>query len=285
MIDLHQHSVYSDGTDSLEELVENNRRRGIYCFALTDHDTTEGCKALVKSLKNKGEGDSGLFITGIEFSTDDDGNDVHILAYDFDPEDERVNEFVARGQALRRERIERLLAHLKKEHGITFNDERMKKIEESPNPNKPMIAGFLVEMGYAKTIGEAIRTYLEIRFPSLKLTSREVIEGLNDTDALTVYAHPLGENREYPFETVKKRLERFRGYGLKGLESWYSIYSARECAALHELALGSGLLVSCGSDYHGKNKTIPLGQVCCDAATIPYDEITLPNACKHVYHI
>lgn len=286
MIDLHQHSVFSDGTDTVEELLEKNRQRGIRFMALTDHDTTEGCERLLKGGRLSKEGEAEIaFLTGIEFSTEDDGDTVHILVYDYAPGEEAVGALVARGQLFRRKRSERLLNHLKENFQITFGEEQLKKIATSKNPNKPMLANFLIELGYAKTVGEAIETYLNVHYSDLKLSSREVIEGLNGADCLTVWAHPLGEKKEFSFERTEKRLNKFSEWGLLGLECWYSQYTAEECAALSGLARERGLLVTCGSDYHGKNKTVSLGQVCSDGAPVPYEEISLLSACKRLHRI
>lgn len=286
MIDLHQHSVYSDGTDAVEELSENNRKRGVKYFSLTDHDTIEGCKRLLKRERIPEEAESELFfLTGVEFSTEDDGDVVHILVYGYEPEDAKVGALVARGQALRRKRSELLLAHLQENFHITLKEEQLRKFSESKNPNKPMLANFLIELGYGQTVGEVIGTYLDVHFSNLKLTSREVIESLKGADCLTVWAHPLGEKKEFSFEITERRLNKFCQWGLRGLECWYSQYTARECAALAELARARGLLISCGSDYHGRNKTVPLGQICSDGVSVADDEISLLSACKRLYRM
>lgn len=284
MIDFHQHSVFSDGTDPVEELLELNRRRGITCFALTDHDTIAGCRRLLDAARPAERGTEISFVTGIEFSTEDEGNVVHILAYDFDLADEAVGALVARGLLLRRHRCERLLDHLRAHFGIIFDEPTLAGIAASPNPSKPMLANILIGMGYGKTVGEVIGKYLDVHFPDLKLTSREVITQLKEADCLTVWAHPLGEKREFPRESVEKRLEKFCALGLDGLECWYSQYPARECSALEELARARGLLVSCGSDYHGRNKIVPLGQVCCDGI-VPCRDISLLSRCKRLYRL
>ena len=285
MIDLHQHSVFSDGTDTVEELLENNRRQGIGCFSLTDHDTTEGCKRLLNcARREEGKGEIS-FLTGVEFSTEDDGDEVHILVYGYDPKDTAVNALVARGQALRRERSGLLLDHLRENFQITLKEEQLQKIAASKNPNKPMLANFLIELGYGKTVGEVIRTYLDVHFPALKLNSREVIEGLKGAECFTVWAHPLGESKEFSFGFTERRLNKFCGWGLRGLECWYSQYTPQECARLSGLARARGLLVSGGSDYHGRNKTVPLGRLCSDGTPVTDEEITLLSARKRLYRL
>ena len=64
--DLHMHSVYSDGTDTPRALLQRVRAAGLDIFALTDHDTAQGCAA-VRALLEPGD---AAFVEGIEFRTE-----------------------------------------------------------------------------------------------------------------------------------------------------------------------------------------------------------------------
>jgi predicted metal-dependent phosphoesterase TrpH len=70
MIDLHMHTTCSDGTDSVEKLVDNVIEAGITCFSITDHDTAKACRKILKSeeLKQKIHNAGVTFVPGIEFS-------------------------------------------------------------------------------------------------------------------------------------------------------------------------------------------------------------------------
>ena len=67
-IDLHMHSLVSDGTDSPAELLAKVRESGIEIFSLTDHDAIKGCMAIIGLLQ---VGDP-VFIPGAEFSCRDE---------------------------------------------------------------------------------------------------------------------------------------------------------------------------------------------------------------------
>ena len=92
-IDLHVHSTRSDGTLTPSELVYHAKELGISAFALTDHDTTEGLDEAVHTGLREGID----VVPGIEFSTEYQGKDIHILGYCFDYAAEgltkRVREF------------------------------------------------------------------------------------------------------------------------------------------------------------------------------------------------
>ena len=88
--DLHMHSVYSDGTDTPELLLRNVRAAGLDIFALTDHDTAEGCDAVRALLQP----DDPVFIGGVEFSCKDARGKYHMLGYCYDVKKPAIRETV-----------------------------------------------------------------------------------------------------------------------------------------------------------------------------------------------
>ena len=81
------HSKVSDGTDTPEELVQNVARAGLDLFALSDHDAIHGCLRVIEARR---EGDPH-FLTGVEFSCEDEGGTYHILGYGYDLESGSIN--------------------------------------------------------------------------------------------------------------------------------------------------------------------------------------------------
>ena len=82
MIDLHTHTIYSDGTWNLKKLLEEAEKAQIEVLSITDHDTVKAYKELEKMDYNKIY--HGEIISGAEFNTVFDGVAFHLLAYDFD---------------------------------------------------------------------------------------------------------------------------------------------------------------------------------------------------------
>ena len=72
-IDLHCHSFFSgDGVSSPEELIATARRKGLHGFALTDHNTSDGCRYLLDKGLVREDGqpvDDFLIIPGVEVTT------------------------------------------------------------------------------------------------------------------------------------------------------------------------------------------------------------------------
>ena len=92
-IDLHMHSVVSDGTDQPEQLLQRAKEAGLDLFALTDHDAIKGCEMI---LAHRTE-DDPLFLCGAEFSCRDEEGKYHILGYAYDPEAEAMKELIELG--------------------------------------------------------------------------------------------------------------------------------------------------------------------------------------------
>lgn len=89
-IDLHIHSYYSDGTMAPEEIMEEAIKKNLKMIAIADHNVLEGSKELLSISRNK---DIECF-PAVEIDTIDNGVNYHILAYNFDIENQEFNQFV-----------------------------------------------------------------------------------------------------------------------------------------------------------------------------------------------
>ena len=83
-VDLHLHTIASDGRLTPTDLVLMAARQGLKTIALTDHDTTDGLPEAYVAAR----GVPGLrIIPGIELSADVPGDEVHVLGYCINPDD------------------------------------------------------------------------------------------------------------------------------------------------------------------------------------------------------
>ncbi|MBO4216802.1 MAG: PHP domain-containing protein [Clostridia bacterium] len=258
IIDLHMHTTFSDGSDTPEELIGKVRAAGITLFSVTDHDSAEAGRVIPGLL---GEGDPS-FITGVEFSCRDEEGKYHILGYGFDPESGSVSDVVKLGHDLRMKKLQARLDFLKDEFGFSFPEEEAARLYSMSNPGKPHIGNLMVKLGYAGTKEEAIRNYIDKkRFTSEYVRPEEAIEGILGGGGIPVLAHPFyGDGDELILGgDMEKRLRRLVGFGLRGIEAFYSGFSERLRRDAVQLADKYGLLVTAGSDYHGKNKLVKFG--------------------------
>ncbi len=263
MIDLHIHSVLSDGTDDVQTLVEKINKKGIKIFSITDHDNFEACKVINKNYINYLKDNKIKIINGVEFSSDFNGESMHVLAYNFDVNNKIMQDLVEESKNKRHLRILKRLELLKKENGIIFTEEELNKLNSINDVGKPHIAKLLIEKGYAKTISEAITKFLYHKLPNEKLGADYIIENINKAGGIAVLAHPLGGEGEHEISKIKfeNNVKKLIKYGLKGLECYYSKYDILERKIILNCGEKYNLLFSGGSDYHGENKTTILGNL------------------------
>ncbi len=264
-IDLHMHTTVSDGTDTPEKIAALVQKAGIGFFAITDHDAVKGGKMIRDFLTE----DSPRFLTGVEFSCRDEEGKYHILGYGFDPDAEAIQQVVETGHAYRMQKFQARLDFLKKEFGFVFSDEDLADLFEKDNPGKPHIGNLMVKYGYAKTKEEAIRQYINrVHFSNEFIRPEEAVKGILESGGIPVLAHPAyGSGDEIVVgEEMDRRLSRLIGYGLQGVEAFYSGFTKRIRDEMLSFARKYDLYITAGSDYHGANKLVRLGDTRLDEA-------------------
>ena len=257
-IDLHMHSSCSDGSDDPLLLLKKVEEAHIHTFALTDHDTIKG-NALIRSHVPS----SMTFINGIEFSTITPIRQAHILGYGFDETNQQLIEAIQKGEALRKHKLEVRLDYLKQQ-GVILKVEDIAYLRNLDVAAKPHIARVLMKNGYGTTITEAINTYLTgCPQENDRLDAKTAIQAIKAAKGTVIWAHPLGgENvKRMSEERFYKQLDFLLEDGIEGLEVYYSRYNQEEVHFLEGVAKKYHLLISGGSDYHGKNKNIHLGEL------------------------
>lgn len=271
-IDLHMHSTASDGTDSPTHLAEKAKAAGIRVFALTDHDTVNGVEQLAKQLP-KGM----TFIPGIEFSCRMVSGKCHILGYSCNTAHPAFQNALAQGAALRKAKLEKRLDFLR-DKGMCFPEEELDRLRQIPGVGKPHLGNLMVRYGYAPDKQTAITQFIN-RCPtgSSRILADTAVKAILSSGGVPVWAHPLGGEgeKEIGTEQFAIMLDELTGYGLMGMECWYSKYPISLCEKLAETADKHRLLISGGSDYHGTNKAIPPGILNADGQEVPAEQITI----------
>ena len=257
-IDLHMHTTVSDGTDTPQEILEHVREAGLDFFAVTDHDALKGSKIINGLLK---EGDPA-FITGVEFSCRDEEGKYHILGYAYDPDAKPINQVISFGHNLRMKKVTARLEFLKDHFGFSFPEEEINNLLAMDNPGKPHIGNMMVKYGYAKSMKEAIKECIDkFHFISEFIRPEQAIEAILASGGIPVLAHPFYGSGDQLIirEAMEYRLEKLKAFGLQGVEAYYSGFTDKLRRQMIEYAGHYDLMITAGSDYHGKNKLIPLG--------------------------
>ena len=265
-IDLHMHTAVSDGTDRPEEIITRVKEIGIELFSVTDHDAVKGCEIVRRHLRR---GDPA-FISGAEFSCKDGEGQYHILGYGYDPTAAPILELVELGHSFRVSKLQKRLDFLKNEFGFTFSEEDLAALRALDNPGKPHIGNLMVRYGYAATKEEGIERYLnQFHAGNEYVRPETAITAILGAGGIPVLAHPTygrGDDLILGAE-MDNRLQRLMEFGLRGVEAFYSGFTKKMEAEILAFAERYSLYVTAGSDYHGKNKMVQLGdtnlpQVC-----------------------
>ena len=257
-IDLHMHSTCSDGTDTPEQLLRRVRDAGFTLFALTDHDTFKGCLTLRSLLR---EGDPRM-LCGAEFSCKDEQGKYHILGYRFDPDHPAIMDVAETGHRMRMRKEQARLDRLAAELHVVFPEEEVRALLALDNPGKPHIANLMVKYGYAQTKDQAIAEQInKLHVPSEYIRPEQAIQGILKAGGIPVLAHPVfGSGEELILGgKLDGRVRRLMDFGLRGIEGFYSGFTPRMQQEVLDLADKYDLLVTAGSDYHGTNKLVALG--------------------------
>lgn len=257
ILDLHMHTTVSDGTDTPAELLLHVREAGIDVFSVTDHDAIAGCEQMRTLLRP----DDPRFICGVEFSCKDALGKYHILGYGYDPNAAPIRAIVAQGHAYRMKKLTERLQWLQTEFGITFPDADVEALYAQPNPGKPHLANLMVRFGYAASRERAFADCLNrMQIDEHHVRPEEAIAGILGAGGIPVLAHPcFGDGDQHVFgDELYERVRRLKGFGLLGLEAYYSGFSEAQRNEVSALADALDLYISAGSDYHGKNKPVRL---------------------------
>ncbi len=262
IVDLHVHSNKSDGSFTPAGLVDYAVEKGLKAFALTDHDTTEGLDEALDAAK----GTTVEVIPGIEFSTEYEGKDIHIVGLYID---HKCSAFRERIQAFVDSRIERNRKMCANLQGAGIDISYEKLLAAFPGTYEDLLAEFpdavitrahyakyLMDQGAVKNMPEAFDKYVgdHTRYfvPREKVTPMQAVQLILKAGGIPVLAHPT------LYHMSDKRLGlllyRLKGAGLAAMECIYSTYSPSEERQMKKLAAQYGLLPSGGSDFHGDTK-------------------------------
>jgi 3',5'-nucleoside bisphosphate phosphatase len=259
-IDLHTHSAASDGTDSPAGLMRTAAAAGLDVVAITDHDTTAGWDEALAARP-----DALTVVPGVEFSCvhhPPEGRRVslHLLAYLADPEDPAIT---AEWERLRHSRLTRAETMVRRfeEDGYPISWDGVLALAAGGTVGRPHIGRALVDAGVVPDVDTA--------FGDLLSSRRRYYERKADTDVFTairlvvaaggipVFAHPIAKRRGpvVDDDVVAAMAEA----GLVGLEVDHPDHDADDRAHAAGLARDLGLVATGSSDYHGSNKTTPIG--------------------------
>lgn len=244
-VDLHLHTLASDGRLSPTELVQMLAARGLKTVSISDHDTTEG---LAEAFQAAEQFPDLRIIPGIELSTDLPGDEVHVLGYFLQHHNDQ---FQAILRELRQGRLERgrLMVEKLAAVGMEIEWERVQEIAGDGSVGRPHVALALVEKGYFKEPREAFFQHLcrngLAYVEREKMSPEEGVKMLAQVGGVAVLAHPAY------MTDLESKVEGLKAAGMVGMEVYYAQYSPETIQYLASVAEQFGLIPCGGSDYHG----------------------------------
>lgn len=274
MIDLHNHSTYSDGSLTPAELLALAEKTGLRLFSITDHNAVGAYEDLQDpAVRGKF---SGKVLTGCEFSTMVNRQAVEILGYGFDPAPVRA--FLAE----RKRKIpSMMLAEL---HLIYTTYQKLGvrlDLPESAFSREKHISAKRFILSELRAHEENKRFFLDpenmkevlhyyrrelynpesplyVDYSPLNPTPKEIVALIHAAGGKAFLAHCY----QYTPAVTDHLLEIAAAIGLDGIECYYSSFTKEQTAYLTDLCQKNGLLISGGSDFHGALRPeIPMGGV------------------------
>lgn len=257
VIDLHCHTVHSDGELTPIDILNLAIDNGVKTLAITDHDNIDAVKC-VREKYSDYLSRSGLeYINGVELSVKVDHGRMHMLGYGIDIYNKALNDKL---NEMRNNSLYAMLSYfndLKREENISFSTEDILSVlNKNGNIGRPQVANLLIKYGYVSSVQEAFDKYLVDMYERVRKLNKginfiEAIDLIKNAGGYAVLAHP------YSLELDDKELEdaliTLISYGLDGIEVYHSNHSKEQIKKYLELAKHYNLLISCGSDFHGKN--------------------------------
>jgi predicted metal-dependent phosphoesterase TrpH len=246
MTDLHMHTTASDGRCTPRELVDRVVAAGITVMAVTDHDTTAAVAEVQALAHARGiEAHAGIEITAVE-----DGRDIHMLGYFYNPAEQRLIDFLRVQRETRIKRVHVIAARLA-ELGVPIDlqallDEAQRNLGRSIG--RPQVARALQRAGHVADTREAFDRFLGNdgpAFVSRPGSPAEVVIGIiHRAGGVASLAHP-GRTR------IDSRIKALSLAGLDALEVYHSDHDQAAIERYHRMASELGLLMTGGSDFHG----------------------------------
>lgn len=266
MIDLHMHTTYSDGTDFVKEILSNAQAANLEVISITDHNTCASYSEMeyfdIKAFFN------GNIIVGCEFTTSFDNRLIEVLGYGFDYKkvQDYLNKLTYDGMSVTTILFNRLFKIIN-DLGLIFDLENTKKNKNENESFEHAIYEELISYSENKEILKEdvwesfsdffrkgltnLNSKLFINSAEFKPSLKEVLKVIHEADGKAFLAHPY----QYKFGDTEEFIEKiYNENDLDGIECFYTTFNKEQTDYLVNFANKRNLLISGGSDYHGKNK-------------------------------
>ncbi|WP_196214104.1 PHP domain-containing protein [Methanolobus vulcani] len=250
---MHTHTCYSDGDLNPAELVKLAKNKGMKILSITDHDTVDGlCEARWECGKQ-----NITLIPGIEFTTETEysGIEVHILGYNFDPEDSRLLRMTDHAKQNAKDYCMKVCSELES-HDMEIDYSLLDNVKGIITKHDITLSVMNKEMSNYDFHNIWLSEDSPLNITMEIFPAKKVIRTIHETGGKAVCAHILRtleqSNRQPLFPYMTESLIRC---GLDGFEVFYANSSKEQVQKMYELCSAQRLIMTGGSDFHGTNRT------------------------------
>lgn len=244
---MHIHTKYSDGDNTVREIIKKLKEKQIKLFSITDHDNINSCCEM-EFIKLE---EDMTYIPGIEFSSNLDNIKCHILGYNIDYKNPIIQKECNKIKLRKINKIIKLANHLTK-IGINISKQEFDNILHKKGTfGKIDICRILINKGYG-TKTEIYDKYLEIPLPNHRSDASEIINVIKKSNGISVLAHPREIEEEYKIN-IEDIIKKYIELGLDGIEIYNSIHTLKDVKRYLEIAKKYNLITTGGSDFHGSS--------------------------------
>ena len=272
-IDLHVHSLVSDGSFTPGELAVHAKEQGIAAFALTDHDVMAGCAEAAEAASAAGV----EFINGMELTADFQGLKIHVVCLGFDANHSAFQSMYKKIRAIKEGRIEDIIEFVRRK-GVDISLEKVQEFTYKGLLDRYAVMRYLVSLHLYDRAQPLWDNYLDPAVVELGLnyniTAEEALPIIHEAGGVTSLAHfhkNIGLGKLESRQQQEQAIVELHRLGLDGMERFYPNYSAEDAEFAARMIAKYDLMPTGGTDFHGTNRPgIEMGSGMNGNMAVPY---------------
>ena len=273
-IDLHVHSLVSDGSFKPGELAEHAKEQGLAAFALTDHDVMAGCAEAAAAASAAGV----EFINGMEMTMDFKGLKIHVVCLGFDEKHTGFQSMYKKIRAIKEGRIEDIIEFVQRK-GVDISLEKVQEFTYMGILDRYAVMRYLVSLHLYDRAQPLWDNYLDPAVVELGLnyniTAEEALPIIHEAGGVTSLAHfhkNIGLGKLESRQQQEQAIVELHRLGLDGMERFYPNYSAEDAEFAAQMIAKYDLMPTGGTDFHGTNRPgIEMGSGLNGNMEVPYE--------------
>jgi len=272
-VDLHVHSLVSDGSFTPAELVLQAKRQGLSAFSLTDHDVIAGTDDAAAAASEMGV----EFINGMELTAEFQGHKIHVVCLGFNPEHHEFQTLYKKIRAIKEGRIADIVEFVRQK-GVDISMEKVQRFTYKGLLDRYAVMRYLVSLHLYDRAQPLWDNYLNPAVAELGLnldiTAEEALPIIHAAGGVTSLAHfhkQIGLGNMDSRQQQEQAIVELHRLGLDGMERFYPNYTEEDAEFAAQMIQKYDLLPTGGTDFHGTNRPgIEMGSGLNGNMEVPY---------------